>query len=146
MGSGRLGVVWASSRPARSPKFLPNDHGSIGPTVLFVGAGGRVNVPSGRVSLEAQRVEVMAGQEADVGVKGVGELAEQSNSGLGAAFFDALDVVDGHRSAHRYLGDAKSEGLTPVIDGFAEGEGFADRDPLVRRWPWHWESTGCGHR
>jgi hypothetical protein len=74
--------------------------------------------------------EVVSGGEADVGVEGGGEAAQEGDGGLGAAFFDALDVVVGQGSAHGQLGDRQAESGADVVQGLAEGQGLADSDPL----------------
>jgi hypothetical protein len=48
---------------------------------------------SGRVGFEADRAEVVASGDTHVGVEGGGQAAEQGDGGLGAAFFDAFDLV-----------------------------------------------------
>jgi hypothetical protein len=68
----------------------------------------------------------MAGVEADVGV----EAALQGDGGLGTAFFDALDVVVGHRGPQAQLGDGQPEDGADVVKRLTEGPGLADRDPL----------------
>ncbi len=82
------------------------------------------------MGLETDGAEVVAGGEADIGVKGSRQAPHQGNGGLGAAFFDALDLVCGHADALGEVGDAKAKGDPPVIDRLPNGLGLADRDPL----------------
>jgi hypothetical protein len=49
---------------------------------------------------------------------------------LGAAFFDAFDLIDGHVRASGQVGDAEAQSATLVIDCLAEGQGLADGEPL----------------
>jgi hypothetical protein len=85
---------------------------------------------SGGVGVEPDRTEVVSGGEAHFGVEGCGEAAQQGDGGLGAAFFDALDVVVGQGGAHGQLGDGQAEGAADVVQCLAERQGLADRDPL----------------
>jgi hypothetical protein len=47
------------------------------------------------VGFEPDGAEVVPGGEADIGIEGCGEAAQQGDRGLCAAFLDALDVVIG---------------------------------------------------
>lgn len=49
---------------------------------------------------------------------------------LGAALLDALDLIYRHGRPPGQVGSTEAEGTALVIDSFAEGKGFADRDPL----------------
>lgn len=64
----------------------------------------------------------------DSGIERRGEPAKQGDGRLGAALFDALDVVLGHRGAHGNLRDGQVEFGANVAQSLAEGEGLADRD------------------
>jgi len=66
----------------------------------------------------------------DGGVERGGEAAEQGDGRFGAAFLDAFDVVLGHRGARSDLRDGQAQLGADVVQGLAEGEGLADRDPL----------------
>ena len=72
----------------------------------------------------------MSGGKAHLGVKGGGEEAQQRDGGLGAAFLDALDVVIGQGGTRGQFGDGQAEGGADVVQGLAERQGLADRDPL----------------
>ena len=48
----------------------------------------------------------MSRGQVHVGIQGGGQAAQQGNGGLGAALFDALDLIDGQVSASGQLGDA----------------------------------------
>jgi hypothetical protein len=52
------------------------------------------------------------------------------DGGLGAAFLDALDVVLGEGGPQGQFGDGQAEGGADVVQGLAEGQGLADREPL----------------
>ena len=82
-----------------------------------------------------------------VGVQGGGQAPQQDNGGLGAALFDALDLVGRHVRALGQISDAEAEGAALVVDGLTEGPGLADGDPLrilglFRRA----DPNGCGSR
>jgi len=49
---------------------------------------------------------------------------------FGAAFFDALDLAVGHPCALGEFGDGEAEDGADVVHGLAEGQRFADRNPL----------------
>ena len=66
------------------------------------------------------RAEVVAGGEVDVGVEGGGEVAQQGDGGLGAAFLDALDVVLSEGGPQGQFGDGQAEGGADVIQGLAK--------------------------
>jgi hypothetical protein len=103
---------------------------------------------SGSVGFEADGVEVVAGGEADVGVEGGRQAAQQRNGGLGAAFFDALDLVGGHIGAQAEVGDAEAKRDAPVIDRLPEGQGLGGGDTLqVPRLGFgeHPAGVGAGH-
>jgi hypothetical protein len=53
----------------------------------------------------------MPGGEAHIGVQRRGEAPQQRDGGLGAALFDALDLVGGHARALGEIGDAKAKSL-----------------------------------
>ena len=72
----------------------------------------------------------MACGKAHVGVQRGSKAPQQGDSGLGAALLDALNLIGSHFRAQGEIGDAQAEGDPPVIQGFAEGQGLADRDPL----------------
>ena len=48
---------------------------------------------SGCVGFEPYRAKVVSCGQAHVGVQGGGQAPQQSNGGLGAAFFDVLDPI-----------------------------------------------------
>jgi hypothetical protein len=48
--------------------------------------------------------------QAYVRVESSGQPPEQGDGGLGAAFFDALDLIDGHVSPASQVGDAQTQG------------------------------------
>src|ERR1035441_5117019 len=52
------------------------------------------------------------------------------DSGLGAALFDALDLIGGHAGPPGQFGDTETQGAALVVDRLAEGQGLADGDPL----------------
>ena len=56
---------------------------------------------------EAHGAEVVSCGQAHVGVQGGGQAPQQGNGGLGAAFLDALDLIGGHASPFRQVGDAE---------------------------------------
>lgn len=64
------------------------------------------------------------------GIQGGGQAAQQGEGGLGAAFFDAPDLAGCHVYTAGQAGDAEAQGATLIMDGLAEGQGFADGDPL----------------
>lgn len=72
----------------------------------------------------------MSRGQANVGVEGDGQAAQQGDSGLGAALFDAFDLVDGHLSSSSQFGDTETQGRALVVDGLAEGQCLPDGDPL----------------
>jgi hypothetical protein len=78
--------------------------------------------------LETNRVEAVTRGEANVGVEGSSETAKQSDGGLGPAFLDALDVIGGHARTGSELGYGHRHDGPPVVDRFAERQGFADGD------------------
>src|SRR6202012_4623118 len=84
----------------------------------------------GGVGFEPDGAEVVSTGEADVGVEGSGEAAQEGDGGLRTAFFDALDVVIGQVCAQGEFGDGQAEGGTDVVQGLAERQGLANRDPL----------------
>ena len=63
---------------------------------------------SGCVGFEPYRAEVVSRGQAHVGVQGGGQAPQQGNGGLGTAFFDALDLIDGHASAPGQFGDTET--------------------------------------
>jgi hypothetical protein len=61
------------------------------------------------------------------------EAAQQSDLGLGAALFDALDLILGHASPPGEIRDAQAQGDTPVVQGLATellDRPAAERGPL----------------
>jgi hypothetical protein len=54
---------------------------------------------------------VFCGQ-AYVGVQGGGQAPQEGNGGLGAAFFDALDLIGRHVRAPGQISDTEAEGAT----------------------------------
>ena len=88
----------------------------------------------------------MSGGEADICVEGGGEAAQEGDGGLGAAFLDALDVVVGQGSARGQFGDGQAEGSADVVQGLAERQGLADRDPLGIVGRVLGRARGCGSR
>jgi hypothetical protein len=85
---------------------------------------------SGCVGFEPYGAEVVSWGQAYVGVQGGGQTPQQSDGGLGATFFDALDLIGGHISSDGQFGDAETQGAALVIDGFTEGQGLADGHSL----------------
>jgi len=75
------------------------------PQCVAVCDGGRfwpgtaVLIRSGCVGFEPYRAEVVSRGQAHVGVEGGGQVPQEGDGGLGAALFDALDLIDGHVSA-----------------------------------------------
>ena len=67
----------------------------------------------------------MSGGEVDSGIERCGEPAKQGDGRLGAVLFDVLDVVLGYRGARGNLRDGQVEFGADVVQGLAEGEGFA---------------------
>ena len=63
-------------------------------------------------------------------VQGGGQAPQQGEDGLGAAFFDALELAGRLVRAPGPVIDAQAQGVTLVIDSLAEGQGLADGDPL----------------
>ena len=74
----------------------------------------------GGVGFEPDGAVVVSAGEADVGVEGGGEAAQEGDGGLGAAFLDALDVVVGHGGAQGQFGDGQAEGGADVVQRLAE--------------------------
>jgi len=68
--------------------------------------------------------------QAYVGIQCGGQAPQQGNGGLGAALFDALDLVGRHLRAPGQVSDAEAKGAALVVDSLAEGQGLADGDPL----------------
>jgi hypothetical protein len=85
-------------------------------------------VGSGCVGFEPYRPEVVSCGQAHVGVQGGGQAPQQADSGLGTAFFDALDLIDGHLSAPGQFGGTQIQGAALVVNGLAEGQCLADGD------------------
>ena len=82
------------------------------------------------MGFEPHRSEVVPCGQVHVGVQGGGQAAQQGDGGFGAAFLDTFDLIGGHASPLGQVGDAEALGAALVIDGLAEGQGFADGDPL----------------
>jgi hypothetical protein len=61
---------------------------------------------SGSVGLEAQRAQVVARGEANVGVEGSSQTAEQGDGRLGAALLDALNLINAHPAIPASVGEA----------------------------------------
>ena len=53
---------------------------------------------AGCVGFEPHRSEVLSRGQVHLGVQGGGQTLQQRDGGLGAAFFDALDLIGGHAS------------------------------------------------
>ena len=128
----------SSSRPAPERllgRDMDSKQASLADRQAVPGAGqqriaARGAAVSGGVGFEPDGAEVVAGGEADVGVEGGGEAAQQGDGGLGAAFLDALDIVLGEGGPQGQFGDGQAEGGADVVQGLAEGQGLADREPL----------------
>src|ERR1700722_5691222 len=85
---------------------------------------------SGRVGFEPYGAEVVPWSQAYVRVESGGQAPEQGDGGLGAALFDALDLIGGHVSPAGQVGDAQTQGAALIVYGLAEGQCLADGDPL----------------
>src|SRR3984885_166831 len=96
----------------------------------FPGDGPHEPSRSGCVGFEPYRPEVVSCSQAHVGVQGGGQAPQQADSGLGTAFFDALDLIDGHLSAPGQFGGTQIQGAALVVNGLAEGQCLVDGDPL----------------
>ena len=72
----------------------------------------------------------MPWSQARVRVESGGQPPEQGDGGLGAALFDALDLIDGHVSPAGQVGDAQTQGAALIVYGLAEGQCLANGDPL----------------
>ena len=79
---------------------------------------------------EPHRSEIVPCSQAYVGIQCGGQAPQQGNGGLGAALFDALDLVGRHLRAPGQVSDAEAKGAALVVDSLAEGQGLADGDPL----------------
>jgi hypothetical protein len=82
------------------------------------------------VGLEPDRAEIVPWGEADIGVQRRSKMAEQGYGGLGATFFNALDLIVGHAGAAAEFGGCEPEEDADVIYSLAEGQCLADGDPL----------------
>jgi hypothetical protein len=63
---------------------------------------------SGCVRFEPHGAEVVSCGQAYVGIQRGGQAPQQGNGGLGTAFFDALDLIDGHVSASGQFGGTQT--------------------------------------
>lgn len=69
-------------------------------------------------------------RQVHAGIQGGDQKTQQGEGGLGAAFFDSPDLAGRHVCAAGQACDAEAQGATLIIDGLAEGRGFADGGPL----------------
>jgi hypothetical protein len=80
------------------------------------------------MGFETNGTKVVTRGEPDVSIEGSRQTPKQRDGGLGAAFFNALDVIGRHARTHGEVGDIEAKGDPAIVDGLTESQRFTDRN------------------